>query len=159
MTAVKCWRQSDLIISHLPLCPGLHIVLKYVLSNQLDRKPIQKTQNTKTKRKREKQQKHTSRQAIVENEKQTSPFHSMALPSWMARDGKIFEHLKVFLINSNLVEYGDAVRRVVVPQQHRHLHLPAELWPAKHVNVFFGGIVFFSCLGQLNRWPCQWVIN
>ena len=50
----------------------------------------------------------------------------------------------VFLINWNLVKDGDAVRRVVVPQQHRHLHLPAELRPAKHINVFFGGtrIVF-----------------
>ena len=43
----------------------------------------------------------------------------------------------VFLINWNLVKDGDAVRRVVVPQQDRHLHLPAELRPAKHiVNVF-----------------------
>ena len=95
MPAVKYWRQSDLIVSHLPLCPGLHIVLKYVLSNQLDRKPKQKTQNTKMKRKRKKTTKTHSRQAIVENEKQTSPFHSMALPSWMARDGKMFESLKV----------------------------------------------------------------
>ena len=137
---MKCWRQSDLIISHLPLCPGLHIVLKYVLSNQLDRKPKQKTQNTKMKRKRKKTTKTHSRQAIVENEKQTSPFHSMALPSWMARDDKMFEHLKVFLTNSNLVEYGDAVRRVVVAQQDRHLHLPAEFRPAKHINVFLAEI-------------------
>ena len=43
----------------------------------------------------------------------------------------------VFLINWNLVKDGDAVRRVVVPQQDRHLLLPAELRPAKHiVNVF-----------------------
>ena len=33
----------------------------------------------------------------------------------------------VFLINWNLVKDGDAVRRVVVAQQDRHLHLPAEL--------------------------------
>ena len=45
------------MISHLPFCAGLHIVLKYVLYNQLDRKPKHKTQKRKEKEK--KQQKHT----------------------------------------------------------------------------------------------------
>ena len=58
----------------------------------------------------------------------------------MWRDGKMFEHLKVFLTNLNLVKYGDAVRRVVVPQQDRHLHLSAELRPTKHINVFLAEI-------------------
>ena len=81
MTAVKCWRQSDLIMSHLPLCPGLHIVLKYGLYNQLDRKPNKKHKTRKRKKKKKTTNTH-SRQTLVENEKQTSPFHSMALPSW-----------------------------------------------------------------------------
>ena len=49
----------------------------------------------------------------------------------------------VFLINSNLVKDGDAVRRVVVPQQDRHLHLPSELWPAKYIIVFLAEIELF----------------
>ena len=63
----------------------------------------------------------------------------------------MFANHIIVLINWNLVKDGDAVRRVLVPQQDRHLHLPAELRPAKHIiNVFFDGniIIFFMKFGS-----------
>ena len=95
MTAVKCWPQSDLMISHLPFCAGLHIVLKYVLYNQLDRKH-KKEHKTRKRKEKEKNNKYTL-MASIRRKWQTYlavPLDGFALLIW---DGRMFDHLKVYI--------------------------------------------------------------
>ena len=95
MTAVKCWPQSDLMISHLPFCAGLHIVLKYVLYNQLDRKH-KKEHKTRKRKEKEKNNKYTLK-ASISRKWQTDlavPLDGFALLIW---DGRMFDHLKVYI--------------------------------------------------------------